>query len=99
MSEMVGVQDWDFVSMDDYRHDMKEASDTASGIIRRLRDDRDGYRLMVGVLVLAAGGRIAVPSRLFSDPSVVMECWEDLANDQRVYTARHASLHEGEAER
>ena len=57
-------RDWDYVTMQDYRHDMDEQTQISVGVIEVLRRERDEARHMLALAVLASGGEISIPWRL-----------------------------------
>lgn len=53
-------QDWDFVSLSDYRADMDELAESAAATVAEMRRQRDEARMMLAAVVEAAGGHVEV---------------------------------------
>ena len=54
-------RDFDFVTMDDYSNDMKEQSDHAGGIIRKLMEERKEFVRALYLIIAGIGGEVRIP--------------------------------------
>jgi len=66
-------QDFDYVTMADYRADMKESSDRAVSVIEHMKKRAERAELMCALAVLAAGGKVEIPSEWMYDPKLHIE--------------------------
>lgn len=82
-------QNFDFVTMDDYRSDMQESASHAAAVIYEMkRGKREAERALIAA-VLAAGGKITVHSGHLDDAATATLTMErNEYDDTLILTAR-----------
>ena len=66
-------QDLDYVTMPDYQADMKESAERAVAAITHFKKRAERAELMCSLAVLAAGGKVEIPSEWLYDPKLEIE--------------------------
>lgn len=64
-------QNWDFVTMADYRSDMKEITDRSAAVVSDLRARVERAERALAEVVLASGGRVALHAHVLIDPRCI----------------------------
>lgn len=82
-------ENYDYVTMDSYSTDMAELSGRAAAIIAGLKKRADEAERIACELIIAAGGKIAIPSHDLLDRQrrLTLTQWYDEANMKHIFVA------------
>lgn len=88
--DMLPRENWDFVSMANYKKDMDELGDQAAMAAGHMRRELRQCEEMLGLVVLAAGGEVKVPDNILQITMDEMETeiLRDDANSQFIVRVR-----------
>ena len=83
-------RDFDYVTMADYQADMRESTDNAVANISYWKKRAEQAELMCCLAVLAAGGKVEIPSEWLLDPKLEITHMRNDANMSRVIMVRRS---------
>ncbi|MFB6449234.1 hypothetical protein [Bradyrhizobium tunisiense] len=66
-------ENFDYVTMPNYVADMKESTDRAVSVIDHMKKRAEKAEMMLALAVLAAGGKVEIPSEWLRDSKFTIE--------------------------